>query len=169
MFVSFAPLGRCRTTTQSTDGSTATTHDCSCVPTSACIVECRDRCRTVASTSAAAAINGGKLRSSRITGRVCTHTHTLIYYFCIINRVVNDPLSLSLSLICRYGRDFADAYLGHGIGPIPGFTVSPEFTLRVMLSTHHSLLINYSSHSTDYDVPQRIQQICAILTIKIIG
>lgn len=26
--------------------------------------------------------------------------------------------------VYRYGREFADPYLGHGIGPVPGYGVS---------------------------------------------
>lgn len=33
----------------------------------------------------------------------------------------------------RYGREYADPYLGHGIGPVPGYGVSELFTISACL------------------------------------
>lgn len=36
----------------------------------------------------------------------------------------SESSSLTVSLPHRYGREYADPYLGHGIGPVPGYGVS---------------------------------------------
>lgn len=58
-----------------------------------------------------------------------------VFIFGKKNRVIADVeiiifknrpwlLLISFTLQNRYGREYADPYLGHGIGPVPGYGVS---------------------------------------------
>lgn len=66
----------------------------------------------------------------------------------------------------RYGREYADPYLGHGIGPVTGYGVS----MRNFHKVKHKYTKEARSSNklrylfTDCSIQKWLQQICAILS-----
>lgn len=40
---------------------------------------------------------------------------------------------MTFFFVFRYGREYADPYLGHGIGPVPGYGVRADFLCFLVL------------------------------------
>lgn len=69
-------------------------------------------------------------------------------------------LSFRLS-IYRYAREFPDPYLGHGIGPVPGYGVSVDRIGSPINDLHYHISIFF--HFSDGHVSRKLQSLYAIL------
>lgn len=66
----------------------------------------------------------------------------------------------------RYGREYADHYLGHGIGPVTGYGVSMSNFFYKVKHKHTKEAMSNKLHYlfTDCSIQKWLQQICAILS-----